>query len=196
MTMSFTKHPDSIRAEKNKAVTKDMTSLRSWARDYNNRYEDEIKEGTEKRQLLLTEGLRKGVSKDKIDFGPNFIPSDETPILNFLFFHKRDENYGELEVLREIKDIGKKEEFLREQYNKKISDGTIEDKLDKFEEKSQPNLGTLLYGDVTLEMFDKIKKLKSLSKSQNKEEAFSAYSKCMELCNKHGLDFDKIRCDV
>ena len=181
---------------KAKEVKKDYVKLSSWARDYNNRYLGEIEEGTKKKQLLLAEGLSKGKNRETIDFGPNFIPSNDTPILNFLFFHKRDEHYEELEVLREIKDVGKKEEYLREHYNKSISDGKIDGKLDKFEEKLQPNLGTLLYGDVTLEMFDKIKKLKSLSKSPNKEEAFSAYSKCMDLCNKHGLEFDKIRCEV
>jgi hypothetical protein len=195
MTMSLIKHPDAIRSEKNKAVASDLTSLRSWARDYNNRYEDEIKEGTEKRQLLLTEGLRKGVSKDKIDFGPNFIPSNETPILNFLFFHKRDEDYSELDALREIKDVGKKEEFLREQYNKTISEGAVEDKLDKFENPLQPNLGKYIYGDVDVDMFEKIKKLKSLSNSPNESEAFSAYRMAKKLCEKHKLDFDRIPCD-
>lgn len=182
---------------KKKSVVEDVKNLSNWARQYNSNYSEEIKEGTEKRRLLLTEGLKKGLRRDEINFGPKFIPSDETPLLNFLYFHRRDENYGEIEVLKDIKDVGKKEEFLREHYNKSISEGSVDGKLDKFESpNSQPNMGTLLYGDVTIEMFDKIKKLKSLSKSPNQEEAFSAYRKCLELCNKHGLEFDKIRCDV
>lgn len=186
---------DSIR-EKSKQVLKDALTLRNRAAEYNSSYSNEISEGTKKRQLLLTEGISKGLKPSEIDFGPNFIPSEQTPVLNFLFFTLRDEFGGDITVLREEKDLGKDSKELLEHYNKQISDGPMENKLDKFECESQPNVGKYIYGDVDIEMFDKIKKLKSLSKSPNQEEAFSAYRKCLELCSKHGLEFDKIRCDV
>ena len=45
-------------------------------------------------------------------------------------------------------------------------------------------------------MFDKIKKLKALAQSNNKNEAFLAYSKAIELCKEYGLNYDKIPCYV
>lgn len=53
-----------------------------------------------------------------------------------------------------------------------------------------------LYGNITLDMFNKIKKLKALSKSPNEEEAFLAYRKALELCKEYNLDFDRIPCYV
>jgi hypothetical protein len=40
--------------------------------------------------------------------------------------------------------------------------------------------------------FQKLKKLKALAKSDNEEEAFLAFRKCMELCKKFNLEFDKL----
>jgi hypothetical protein len=185
---------DAVR-EKSKKVLKDALNLRSRANDYNTNYSQEIKEGTEKRQLLLTEGLSRGLTPDSIDFGPNFIPSEKTPVLNFLFFTLRDEFGGDITALREEKDLGKDSKELLEHYNKQISDGPVENKLDKFENPLQPNLGKYIYGDVDVDMFEKIKKLKSLSNSPNESEAFSAYRMAKKLCEKHKLDFDRIPCD-
>jgi len=182
---------DTVR-EKSKQVLKDALNLRKRADDYNTSYSQEIREGTEKRQLLLTEGLSKGLSPDKIDFGPNFIPSEKTPVLNFLFFTLRDEFSGDITVLREEKDLGKDSKELLEYYNNKISSGAVEDKVDKFENPLQPNVGKYIYGDVDIEMFDKIKKLKALSNSPNESEAFSAYRMAKKLCEKYKLDFDRI----
>ena len=182
---------DSIR-EKSKQVLKDALTLRNRAAEYNSSYSNEISEGTKKRQLLLTEGISKGLKPSEIDFGPNFIPSEQTPVLNFLFFTLRDEFGGDITVLREEKDLGKDSKELLEHYNKQISDGPVEKKLDKFECDSQPNVGKYIYGDVDVEMFDKIKKLKSLSNSPNEAEAFSAYRMAKKLCEKHKLDFDRI----
>jgi len=47
-------------------------------------------------------------------------------------------------------------------------------------------------GKVTQEQFQKLKKLKRLSRSPNEHEAFSAYTKCMQLCEAFEVDFDKI----
>jgi hypothetical protein len=53
-----------------------------------------------------------------------------------------------------------------------------------------------LYGNITLDMFNKIKKLKALSKSPIDAEAFAAYRKALELCKEYNLDFDRIPCYV
>lgn len=182
---------DTVR-EKSKQVLKDALTLRSRAQEYNTNYSDEIRDGTQKRQLLLTEGISKGLKPEQINFGPDFIPSEQTPVLNFLFFTLRDEFGGDITALREEKDLGKDSKELLEHYNKQISDGPVENKLDKFECPSQPNVGKYIYGDVDVEMFDKIKKLKSLANSPNESEAFSAYRMAKKLCEKHKLDFDRI----
>jgi len=180
-------------ANKTKEAQRDRTNLGYSAQEYNKKYDTEIETGTEKKRLLLEEGKRKGLKPEEICTAV-FIPTRETPILNFLYFMLRDDPQGSqslLEVLREDKDLGKDVRILEEQYNKET--GHLQH--NEYESK-QPNMGMYLYGDVTLEMFDKIKKLKALSKSPNTQEAFSAYTKCNELCKKHGLEFDKIRCDV
>lgn len=62
--------------------------------------------------------------------------------------------------------------------------------------KDLEDISEYLYGRASLEQFNKIKKLKALSKSPNQEEAFLAYRKALELCEACGLDFDKIPCYV
>ena len=59
----------------------------------NQKYKQEIEEGTRKRQLLLTEGRNRGMSEDEVlsTFG-QFLPSVQTPIMNFLFFLMREED--------------------------------------------------------------------------------------------------------
>lgn len=62
--------------------------------------------------------------------------------------------------------------------------------------KETPEMVEYLYGEITLDMFNKIKKLKALSKSPNEKEAFQAYRKAIELCKEYNLEFDKIPCYV
>lgn len=62
--------------------------------------------------------------------------------------------------------------------------------------KETPDMVSYLYGNITLETFNKIKKLKALSKSPNEQEAFQAYRKAVTLCKEHNLDFDRIPCYV
>ena len=49
---------------------------------------------------------------------------------------------------------------------------------------------------IMKDLLEKIKKLKALSQSPNEKEAFLAYRKCLELCKKYDLEFDKIPCNV
>lgn len=62
--------------------------------------------------------------------------------------------------------------------------------------KDTPEMMEYLYGNITLDMFNKIKKLKALSKSSNEQEAFQAYRKAVDLCKQYNLDFDRIPCYV
>lgn len=55
-----------------------------------------------------------------------------------------------------------------------------------------PEMMTYLYGNLTLDMFNKLKKLKNLTKSPNEHEAFRAFQACRKLCDKFNLEFDKI----
>ena len=65
------------------------------ANSYQEKYSDEIEAGTKKRQFLLEEGKSKGIGAGLPDqlaeakiFENNsiFIPTKQTPILNYLFF--------------------------------------------------------------------------------------------------------------
>jgi len=57
-------------------------------------------------------------------------------------------------------------------------------------------MDTFIYGNMTHETFKKIKKLKALSRSDNENEAFLAYRMCLQLCERHGLDIDRIPCNI
>jgi len=60
--------------------------------------------------------------------------------------------------------------------------------------KEPENMVEYLYADLTLEQFDVLKKLKSLTQSPNVNEATLAFRKGKELCTKYGLEWDKIPC--
>ena len=47
-----------------------------------------------------------------------------------------------------------------------------------------------------MNIVNKIKKLKALSRSSNESEAFQAYRKALELCKEYNLEFDRIPCYV
>jgi ligand-binding sensor domain-containing protein len=83
----------------------------------------------------------------------------------------------------------------RQELNKRMLE---EEKLaeDATKLKDTPDMVNFLYGNITLDMFNKIKKLKALSKSPNEREAFLAYRKAIELCKQYNLDFDRIPCYV
>jgi hypothetical protein len=82
---------------------------------------------------------------------------------------------------------------VNKQFDKEKDTRTDEDET---ELKDTPDMVNYLYGAVSLETFNKIKKLKALSKSSNESEAFLAYRKALELCKEYGLEFDRIPCYV
>lgn len=172
-------------------VKQNKASLLTKANEYQQKYADEIEKGTLQRALLLEDGKRKGLKEEDIFKGNEiFIPTKETPILNFLYFMLRDSGeYGDgVTILRENKDLDKDFKELEKEYNDKYGQEVHE----KVADDNLKDSKEFLYGNVGMEEFATLKKLKRLSKSDNENEAFLAYSKAMKLCKELGLDFDKI----
>ena len=186
-----------------KEVRQSKKQLMTAAASCNERYQEEIEEGTRKRQLLLECGRREGKSESEVlaSYG-QFLPTRQTPILNFLFFLMRDgERPDWLGIHKQ----------MNEDYNHVdpiVANAMSEDELDqiygvlvhedeKYSNVKEPeDMDKFIYGSCTHAMFVRIKKLKALSTSANLNEAFLAFRLCHKLCKKYGLDFDKIPCNV
>jgi len=144
-----------------------------------------------------------------------FIPSIYTPILNFLFFTLRDEEDCQTKTIQEVieeyiiqsgytitEEIdlyikGIIQSISRDQKLDELGDSVSFENVVSLENtKEVEDIGKFIYGNLTTTEFNKIKKLKALSKSSNEKEAFFAYRKCLELCKKYHLEFDKIPCGV
>lgn len=193
-------------AKKTEAVKQDKKNLLTAATTYTQKYEKEIQEGTKKRQKLISDGRDSGLNEDEAlsQYG-QFLPSVYTPILNWLFFTFREEKEApqtskmQLEELTQyyinkfgydgfIKRLEAGSEYTKENYSDELVDILSED-------SEQPvEMDTFIYGEMTNATFQKIKKLKALSQSPNEKEAFLAYRKCLELCKKYNLEFDKVPC--
>ena len=203
-------------AKKREAVKKDKQNLLEAAKSYTEKYEAEILEGTNQRQKLLTEGKEKGLTEEEVFQGnTTFYPTIYTPILNFLYFMLRDEstkcNKTSEEILNDyLEEFGIEPNEKTKLYIKGIVQSlAIEQKLDEmgdsisFEDVitdditiEPEEIGKFIYGSLTTSEFKRIKKLKALSQSPNEEEAFLAYRKCLQLCKKYHLEFDKIPCNI
>jgi hypothetical protein len=167
-----------------KEVEKDKVIIKKAATTYTQKYQSEVEEGTKKMQKLLTEGESNGLTEEEIinQYG-KFLPTVRTPILNMLYF-----------ILRESEEIDRDLYQRRDLANKKIH-GWEEEKA--FESLKEPDdMFTYLYGHVTLDTFNKLKKLKALTYSPNIEESALAFKKCRELCEKYNIEYDKIPCRV
>lgn len=184
--MKLTKIYDNFPSSKErlKKITKEVKEhkkkITNLADEYNSKYKREIEEGTKKKQLLLQEGKRQGLSDREAEQyatrSSGFIPTVHTPVLNWLFF-----------FMNEHKNPQKEQE--RTQLNEQVGHMTHRE-VNVME--NTPELFTYLYGNITLDVFSKLKKLKALSRSSNENEAFRAYRKCLALCEEHKVDFDKI----
>ena len=170
-------------------VKQDKGKILSFAATYSQKYEKEIEEGDKLKRNLLTEGEKRGQDADQVlsAYG-RFVPARSTPILNMLYFLLResgdDEVFGNGRyATRDIQDT----EF------KGLWEEVVNDKNNI---KELPDVGEYFYGNVTLEVMDKLKKLKALAQSANENEAFSAYRKALEICKTHELNYDKIPCYV
>lgn len=190
-----------------KEVRETKGNLLKNAAQYSQIYKEEIEEGTRQRQLLLANGERQGKNEAQVlkEYG-KFIPCKETPIMNFLYFLMRDGDHPDWLGIHQ--NLNKEYGHEDKQVAKVVAQAVTEDELDQIfgllvhdEEKyanvAEPaELDTFIYGNMSHAMFVKIKKLKALSKSPNENEAFMAYRLALRLCNKYGLEFDKIPCDV
>lgn len=159
-------------------VKKDKTKILSMAEKYNTKYKTQISEGTKKRQLLLTERIDGGQTKEEAERNMGFIPSIYTPILNWLYFFMAEENIPERELLRESQE---------KEYRHLLHESQNVDGMEKV-----PEAFVFLSGKVTHDQFKRLKKLKRLSHSPNENEAFAAYRKCLQLCEAFEVNFDKI----
>ena len=158
-----------------KEVEKDTAKIKRVAESYNQRYKKEIAAGTIKKHLLLEEGKKKGKSVEEIEQSSGFIPCIYTPILNWLYFMVMEGRNIEQEYIR-----GREDELHRTLLHEEVNTDKVPDVIE------------YIYGNITMEKFQTLKKLKRLSKSPNEHEAFSAYRKCISLCKEHGIEFDKI----
>jgi tetratricopeptide (TPR) repeat protein len=211
-------------AKVKEAVAKDKSTLLQNAQEFNKQYEEEIDEGTKKRQKLIAEGKSQGLQEHEISWGSQFLPTRQTPILNFLYFLLRDRSNNvdkQIEQLRKIqeerfKNINIEEmdaesvymllkatgdthliEEAQDELNKKygsLQDDFEADDSDNLEEA--PEMDSLYFEAIGHDVFKKLKKLKALSRSPNRNEAFAAYTKCIELCESLGINFDKVPCNI
>jgi len=195
-----------VLAKKVQEVKKDKQSLVDAAESFSKANKEEILEGTRKKSLLLTDGARKGLKEEDVmkDYG-KFIPTVHTPILNLLYFilreskedsarvqkfcHELNRQSGHMDIeLSDIDDVSLLVENYNKQYGHLKDDESLSDNIEVI-----PEMEKYLFENCTYDVFCKIKKLKKMMESPFEDEANSAYKKCREMCDKHKLDFDKIR---
>lgn len=178
-------------AKKKEAVKKDKAGLLKMAGEYTEKYHKQIEEGTLRSVKMIGEGRERGKSEDEVMkevYRGGFVPTKYTPILNLLFFLMSEGSEFDRQAREELNQ-------LRQEYDRQY--GHLEDNTPLSENIVPPEeMIKYIYGNMSQETFQKIKKLKALSQSDNENEAFSSYRKCLELCRRHGLDFDKIPCSV
>lgn len=180
----FRKKADDIRQNKH--------DLLSAATEYQNKYKDEINEGTRKRQLLLDEGRSKGLKDSEIFKDSRlFIPTVETPILNYLFFLLCEEGdlSADIKVLRAAGDTGTDFAMLKEQLEARHG---LERHSDHETPEEIPNMVSYIYGNIGDDTMSTLKKLKTLAESDNEAEAFAAFRKGREMAKKYNLEWDRI----
>jgi hypothetical protein len=227
-------------SKKVEEIKQDKQNLSHIADAYESKYKQEILEGTELRNRLLTEGKQKGLSEEQIlgSYG-RFVPCLRTPILNLLYFMLResedDGHYGRRHYERRDQMneslVKNGKASIQETYDNpnfsEMSETDAEKILDEFLDNSfakptatqrkalnasfeaqkqyrpkeedvkliEPDdMVEYLYGELTLDQFDVLKKLKSLTQSPNVNEATLAFKKGKELSAKYGLEWDKIPC--
>ncbi|MCX6780108.1 MAG: hypothetical protein NT034_02930 [Candidatus Magasanikbacteria bacterium] len=166
---------DPVFAKKIQQVKATKDTILKTAIKLNEAHKEEIEAGTERRKLLLEDGKRRGLKEEEI-FLTNeiFMPQKDTPVLNFCFFITRD--------------IDKNLSLLKEEYDKKYSDPEHTD----IDNRKIPDQGQFIYGNLDISTFNKIKKLKALTLSENINEATTAFKACRSLCEKYELNYDKI----
>lgn len=182
-------------SKKKKDIEQDKAGILNAATQYSHKYQKEINEGTEKRKLLIENGARRGLTpEESLKNLSVFIPDKKTPILNMLYFllHEYEGASEAIQILREDKDRNINFNQLKNNLNNKFGGLTVEDI-----EQDIPEILEYVYENVTTEIFKKVKKLKALATNKPQTpEQYAAYGKCMELCQKYKLEYEKIPCDT
>jgi len=159
----------------------------------------EIEEGTRRKQLLLSEGEKRGLDEEEAmkAYG-RFLPTKHTPILNLLYFILKEEATPAWNELRKeflekfgYEYDGLSKEELETKYGKEEHTESVDDNVE-----DPPTMESFIYGEMTHDVFKKIKKLKALSRGGTEKEAFLVYRACLKLCDRYGLNFDKIPCNI
>lgn len=189
--------------EGTKEVRETKKNLLNNAAEFTEIYHNEIEEGTKKHQLLLENGAERGLKEEDVlkEHG-KFIPSKETPIMNFIYFLMRDGDHPNWMGIH--KELNKSHGHNDEQLNGAMSDYELDQILgwlvhedEKYQSVKEPQeMDRFIYGNMSHDIFVKMKKLKALATSPNKNEALLAYRLCWKLCKKYGLEYDKIPCAV
>lgn len=181
-------------------VRENKKNLMSNAAEYREIYRKEIEEGTKKRILLLEDGRRRGLSEeDVLRKHGKFIPSDQTPIMNFIYFLMRDGEHPDwMGIHRDLKKTyGHNDEKLNSAISEEDLDrilGCLIHEDEKYINVKNPeDMDKMIYGNLSHDLFMKVKKLKTLAaNSMNEHEALVARKLCLRLCEKFDLDFSKI----
>ena len=95
------------------------------------------------------------------------------------------------EVAAQNRAFGHMKNGTMEEQEKEFGHLVEENSIDQSVERA-PEVTSFVYKNMDAGTFGKIKKLKALSRSDNEEEAFMAWSKCDALCKKYDLKFDDI----
>ena len=148
-----------------KKIGADQNKIHKMATEYNKKYEQEIANGTTKQQLLLENGQQQGLTEQEVLDKQGFIPTVYTPFINWLYFFMKEHDDPKHDNTR--KKLDKELGYETKTHTDYKQAGTV------------PDMTEYVYGNITIETFQKLKKLKALSKSDNENEAFSAYTKCI-----------------
>lgn len=160
---------------------KDFAIMKKLTDSYTEKYSDEIAEGTEKKKLLLEQGISEGKTEEDVEseYNGEFLPSTDTPTLNWLHFFMDGEH----------QDNKKEKERIR--LNKKHEE-EIEDVIDYKAARRMPDMHEFLYGNVDGDVFEKLKKLKAMSLSDNENESKRADEAGKRICTERDLEWDQI----
>ena len=179
-----------------------------------------------KRNLLSEGASKGMSEEEAIANYGKFVPARNTPILNMLYFLLRESDGDEFYGKRLYEQRDTLNGYLKSTYKSEDDIIENDDKLrqtlnDIYEETrsnqirvnanqklksettnediggtNEPEMVEFLYGNLTLDTFNKIKKLKALAQSDNIDEACLAYRKALEMCKTNNLEYDKIPCYV
>jgi hypothetical protein len=193
----FRTHDDSIQERLKQQIAevkKAKQGLTSAASAFSEKYIQEINEGTKRQQLLIEEGAMRGLSKEEaLKKETSFCPTVRTPILNMLHFLIREHpDANKINFNRIVEHVDKDHLAITEELNFKYGNDQHGIEAEETAENA-PEMETFIYGDLTSKTYQTIKKLKALSQSPNKAEAFAAYTKCVAMCKRFNLEFDRVK---